>query len=111
MSEQEALNAVNKMMNNFKSEKAQKKFRKWTKTMSFEFTDLEKTFYVNVDKGTPGEAIEGVPDKSNVKITTDSVTWTSIMNGEISGMKAYTAKKLKVKGSMPDLLKLQKLMK
>ena len=111
MSEQEALDAINKMMDNFKTEKAQKKFRKWTKTMSFEFTDLERTFYVDIDKGTPGEVIEGVPDKSNVKITTDSVTWTGIMNGEISGMKAYTAKKLKVKGSMPDLLKLQKLMK
>jgi hypothetical protein len=33
------------------------------------------------------------------------------MSGEIGGMKAYTSGKLKVKGKMPDLLKLQKLMK
>ena len=79
--------------------------------MSFEFNDLEKTIYVDIDKRIPGEAIEGVPDKSNIKLITDSATLTGIMNGEISGMKAYTAKKLKVKGSMPDLLKLQKLMK
>ena len=111
MSENETLNAINKMMNNFKTEKAQKQFRKWSKTMAFELTDLEKTYYVNIDKGTPGEAIEGEPEKAHVKITTDSKTWIGIMNGEISGMKAYTAKKLKVKGSMPDLLKLQKLMK
>jgi putative sterol carrier protein len=111
MTENDPLDAINKMMNNFKTEKAQKQFRKWTKTMVFEFTDLEKTYFVNIEKGTPGEAIEGKPEKTNIKITTDSATWIGIMNGEISGMKAYTAKKLKVKGSMPDLLKLQKVMK
>ncbi len=79
--------------------------------MAIEFTDLGKTFHSNIDKGVPSEVIEGEPEKANVKITTDSVTWHGIMSGEISGMKAYTSKKLKVKGSMPDLLKLQKLMK
>lgn len=111
MSENEVLNALNKMMNNFKTEKAQKRFRKWTKTMSFEFTDLDKIFHVNIVKGVPSETIEGKLDKANVRITTDSLTWIGIMNGDISGMRAYTGKKLKVKGSMPDLLKLQKLMK
>ncbi|MFX0085380.1 MAG: SCP2 sterol-binding domain-containing protein [Candidatus Hodarchaeota archaeon] len=111
MSENELLDAINKMMNNFNTEKAQKQFRKWTKTMAFEFTDLGKSYYVDIENGTPGEAIEGKPEKANIKITTDSTTWIGIMNGEISGMKAYTAKKLKVKGSMPDLLKLQKVMK
>ena len=115
MSENETLDAINKMMGNFKTEKAQKQFRKWTKTMVFEFSDLGKSFYVNIENGNPSEAIEGDPKeqglKSNIVITTDSATWIGIMNGEISGMKAYTAKKLKVKGSMPDLLKLQKIMK
>ncbi|MFX0185720.1 MAG: SCP2 sterol-binding domain-containing protein [Candidatus Hodarchaeota archaeon] len=111
MSETEAISGINKMLENFHTEKAKKAFRKWTKTMAFEFTDIEKTFYTNIDKGVPGEVIEGEPEKANIKITTDSATWKGIMSGEISGMKAYTAKKLKVKGSMPDLLKLQKVMK
>ncbi|MFX1285604.1 MAG: SCP2 sterol-binding domain-containing protein [Promethearchaeota archaeon] len=112
MSEQEAIDAINKMLENFKTEKAQKTFRKWSKTMVFEFTDLEKTFHTNIENGVPSEVIEGAPDgKVHVKITTDAATWKGIMAGEIGGMKAYTSKKLKVKGSMPDLLKLQKLMK
>ncbi|MHA2294749.1 MAG: SCP2 sterol-binding domain-containing protein [Candidatus Hodarchaeales archaeon] len=112
MNENEALEAINKMLGNFNTEKAKKQFRKWTKTMAFEFTDLgPKSFYTNIEKGTPGEIIEGEPEKANIKITTDTATWAGIMRGEISGMKAYTAKKIKVKGSMPDLLKLQKLMK
>ncbi|MHA2224646.1 MAG: SCP2 sterol-binding domain-containing protein [Candidatus Hodarchaeales archaeon] len=111
MSENEPIDSINKMLENFKTEKAKKQFRKWTKVMSFEFTDVGKTFYVNIDKGLPSEVIEGVPEKANIRITTDSATWKAIMSGEMSGMKAYTAKKIKVKGSMPDLLKLQKVMK
>ena len=103
--------AIDKMLKNFETEKAKKVFRKWSKTMAFEFTDLGKTFYTNIDKGIPSELVEGEPEKANIKITTDAATWVGIMSGEISGMKAYTSKKLKVKGSMPDLLKLQKIMK
>lgn len=111
MTETDAKNAINKMLENFNTEKSKKVFRKWTKTMAFEFTDLGKTYYSNIEQGSPSEVIEGEPEKANIKITTDSNTWKGIMDGEISGMKAYTSKKLKVKGSMPDLLKLQKLMK
>ncbi|MHA2167141.1 MAG: SCP2 sterol-binding domain-containing protein [Candidatus Hodarchaeales archaeon] len=108
---EEYIESVEKLRQNFFTEKSKKSFRKWNKTMSFEFTDLEKTLYFIIEAGVPGEVTEGVPEKSNVKITTDSDTWVKIMTNEIGGMKAYTAKKLKVKGSMPDLLKLQKLMK
>jgi putative sterol carrier protein len=112
MSEQDAIDAINKMMENFNTEKAKKTFRKWSKTMAFEFSDIGKTFFTNIEKGVPSPVTEGVPEgKVHVKITTDAATWKGIMTGEISGMKAYTSKKLKVKGSMPDLLKLQKLMK
>ncbi len=79
--------------------------------MAFNLTDLDKTFYFNIEAGNPNELIEGDPEKADIKIRTDSETWVGIMKGEIGGMKAYTSKKLKVKGRMPDLLKLQKLMK
>lgn len=111
MVEEEYIAMINKLRENFLTDKAKKTFRKWNKTMAFDFTDLNKTFYFNIEAGTPNEVIEGIPEKANVKIITDSVTWVGIMKGEIGGMKAYTSKKLKVKGSMPDLLKLQKLMK
>jgi len=108
---EEHVEMVKKLRENFFTEKSKKTFRKWNKTMSFEFTDLNKTLHFVIETGVPGEIIEGEPEKSNVKIITDSVTWVKIMTGELGGMKAYTSKKLKVKGSMPDLLKLQKLMK
>ncbi len=111
MSEEEYVTMIHKFRENFLTDKAKKTFRKWNKTMAFEFTDLEKTFYFLVEAGSPNEVIEGEPVKADVKIITDSNTWVGVMKGEIGGMKAYTSKKLKVKGRMPDLLKLQKLMK
>jgi putative sterol carrier protein len=111
MAEEDAREMINKLRGNFLTDKAKKTFRKWNKTMAFNFTDLEKTFYINIEAGNPNEVIEGEPEKAHVKIITDSETWVGVMKGEIGGMKAYTSKKLKVKGSMPDLLKLQKLMK
>jgi putative sterol carrier protein len=111
MSKEEHITAVEKLRDNFLNEKAKKTFRKWNKTMGVEFTDIDKIYYFNIEAGVPGDVTEGIPEKINVKITTDTDTWVKIMNGELGGMKAYTSKKLKVKGSMPDLLKLQKLMK
>jgi putative sterol carrier protein len=110
MSETETINAISKMLDNFKTEKNQKRFKKFSKTMAFEFTDIVKTYYSEIVEGNPGEIQEGEPEKADIKITSDSNTWIGIMSGEISGMKAYTSKKLKVKGKMSDLLKLQKLM-
>ncbi len=111
MTESEHVAMINKMRENFLTDKAKKTFRKWNKTMAFEFTDLEQIFYFPIEAGTPNEIVEGEPEKADIKIITDSKTWVGVMKGEIGGMKAYTSKKLKVKGKMPDLLKLQKLMK
>jgi putative sterol carrier protein len=43
-------------------------------------------------------------------VTTDSGTLVGIMQGNLSPLDAYSLGKLKAKGSMTDLLKLQILM-
>lgn len=110
MSDNEVIATIQSMMNKFNDEKFHKKFRKWNKTMTFVFTDISKAFHSVITEGTPSEVVEGEPEKSDITIITDSETWKGIMDGSISGMNAYTSKKLKVKGKMTDLLKMQKLM-
>ncbi len=78
--------------------------------MAFTMSDLDKTWKIVIEAGVPGEPIEEKPESVDIWITTDSETWDKIMKGEEKGMKAYTKGKLKVKGKMTDLLKLQKLM-
>lgn len=111
MSETEAVNAFKTMLSNFQStEKNKKRFEKWNKTLAVTFTDLDKTYLSNITLGVPSEPELVNIDKADVWIRIDSTTWVGIINGNVSGMKAYTSGTLKIKGSMTDLLKLQKLM-
>ncbi|MHA1169115.1 MAG: SCP2 sterol-binding domain-containing protein [Candidatus Hodarchaeales archaeon] len=110
MTDLDVVQSIKTMLERFTAEKNQKRFRKWNKTMAFTMSDLDKTWKIIITEGIPGEPVEEKPESADIWITTDSATWAGIMNGEESGMKAYTKGKLKVKGKMPDLLKLQKLM-
>jgi putative sterol carrier protein len=100
-------------MNNFRAkmmeEKFAKSFKGWNKTMQYHFTDTDDHFYIKVNDGKPDEPVEGQVEKPEITYTMSSETFFSVMRGEISGMKAYTSGKLKVKASMGDLMKLQKL--
>lgn len=112
MSETEAVEAFKKMLGNFQAtEKSKKRFAKWNKNLAVTFTDLDKTYMTTIVAGVPGEPELVTIDKADIWIRVDSNTWTGIIGGKISGVKAYTGGDLKIKGSMTDLLKLQKTMK
>jgi putative sterol carrier protein len=74
---------------------------------------------VNVDLGEEryhfilsGERIEGVVDgllpDPDMTICTDVVTFHQLYTGEMKPMKAWALKKVRVKGSLEDVLKLRK---
>lgn len=111
MTETDALEAFKKLLGNFQAnEQNIKRFSKWNKSMAITFTDFDKTYISTVTEGKPSDPELQSIDSADVWIRTDSATFIGIMNGSISGMKAYTSGKLKIKGAMTDLLKLQKLM-
>ena len=111
MSEEMAVGAFKKMLSNFtRDEKNRKRFSSWNKSMAVTFNDLNKTFVSQVVGGIPGEPELKQIEQADIWIKIDAPTWIGIMKGEVSGMKAYTSGKLKIKGAMTDLLKLQKLM-
>ncbi|MFW9928386.1 MAG: SCP2 sterol-binding domain-containing protein [Candidatus Thorarchaeota archaeon] len=111
MSESEAVDAFKKLLSNFQAtEKNIKRFKKWNKTLAVTFTDMDKTYLSTITEGVPSDPEQKNIGEADVWIKVDSATWIGIMNDQISGMKAYTSGKLKIKGAMTDLLKLQKLM-
>ncbi|MFX1536090.1 MAG: SCP2 sterol-binding domain-containing protein [Promethearchaeota archaeon] len=110
MSEAEVLDTIKTMLERFKTEKNQKRFRKWNKTMAFTITDLEKTWVTVIEEGVPSELEEKMPENADIWIKIDSTTWKGIIDGTESAMNAYTKGKIKIKGKMTDLLKMQKLM-
>jgi hypothetical protein len=84
-------------------------FKGWSRTMQYVFPDIGLAVTIPVRDGVPGEPVEGRADGAEVLYEMSSDTFLAITRKEITGMKAFTQKLVKVKASMPDLLKLQKL--
>ena len=112
--EQEVVAGIEKMVGKLSEEKYHKHFKKWNKTMAISFKELNKTWWVNLTAGIPDDQLnETEIDKSknyDIHFITDSKTWLGIVNKEIKAMEAFTARDLKIKGKMLDLLKLKKVL-
>jgi putative sterol carrier protein len=97
------------MRSRFYEEKAVKTFEGWTRTMQYYFTDTGEFWYIRVANGKPGEPVEGRAEKPEVLYEMSTGTFAAIARREITGMKAFTQGKVKVKASMGDLMKLRNL--
>jgi putative sterol carrier protein len=94
----------------FDTPETKSKFEGFDRTLQFQFTDLETSFHTRIHNGEMDPFAEGQLEKPNLLVTTDSGTLVGIMQGNLSPLDAYSVGKLKTKGSMTDLLKLQILM-
>jgi len=86
------------------------KFKGFRRDMQFRFPDLNTSYVLSVAEDASASLKEGTVEKPNITVEMDSATFLGIRNKTISGTQAYMSGKLKVKGAMPDLLKLQRLM-
>jgi hypothetical protein len=93
----------------FAHEKVASSFKGWNRVMQYVFPDISLSVTIAVKDGVPEQPVEGKTDGAQVQYEMSSDTLLAIARKEISGMRAYTQKLVKVKASMPDLLKLQKL--
>jgi len=86
------------------------KFKGFKRDMQFKFSDLNAAYVLSITEDATATLKEGTVEKPSISVETDSATFLGIRNKTISGTQAYMSGKLKVKGAMPDLLKLQRLM-
>ena len=105
----EVVTTLRTQRNRFSHEKIAAAFKGWSRVMQYHFPDLDLFLAVPVADGVPGEIIEGKVEDAQVVYEMASDTFLAIDRKEITGMKAFTHKLVKVKASMPDLMKLQKL--
>ena len=94
----------------FNAPDTKSKFEGFDRTLQFKFTDLETSFHTRIHDGEMDPYSEGELEKPHLLVTTDSDTLVGIMRGTLSPLDAYSVGKLKAKGTMTDLLKLQILM-
>lgn len=68
----------------------------------------DKTYHMHLCNGKISNFGVGEID-SDIKIIFDSITLRKLINKEMSPIKAYATKKLKIKASITDLLKIKSL--
>jgi putative sterol carrier protein len=82
----------------------------FTKKVLFEFNDLNISYLLKIENGQLKELTKEFIENPDVKITMSSNTFVDIINKKTNPIKEYSLGKIKVKGSMSDLLKLRKLL-
>lgn len=106
---EEVIRTLGAQVARFTDPKVASSFKGWTRTMQYVFPDLDLRMVIEVKDGVPTPPAEGAAPAAQVVYEMSSDTFLAIARKELGGMKAYSQKLVKVKASMPDLLKLQKL--
>ncbi len=109
MVDEELVEGIKKMVSKLDDPAYQERFADFNKTLQFNFTDTNN--YYLVFKDAKCEIKEGEIEEPDITITTQSEVIIDIMDGELSPTKAFMGGKLKAKGPMSDMLKMQMLMK
>ncbi|HUW91118.1 MAG TPA: SCP2 sterol-binding domain-containing protein [Candidatus Nanopelagicaceae bacterium] len=109
MADEELLEGIKKMVSKLDDPANQERFKDFDRTLQFDFTDTNN--YYLIFKDAKCEIKEGEIEDPSFTIITSSDVIIDIMDGELSPTKAFMGGKIKAKGPMRDMLKMQILMK
>jgi len=86
-----------------------KHFKGWNKKLQYHFTDIDEYYVIELIDGKPQPVVKEKLESPDIMYSMSTDTFLALNKGEISGFKAYQQKKLKIKATMPEMMKLQKL--
>ncbi|MFW9771934.1 MAG: SCP2 sterol-binding domain-containing protein [Candidatus Heimdallarchaeota archaeon] len=84
-------------------------FKDWNKTLQYYFTDIEEYYVIELVNGNPKPVVKEKLENPDIMYSMSSDTFMALNKGEITGFKAYQQGKLKIKATMAEIMKLQKL--
>lgn len=102
--------ALNQIKQKFDDPVYKSKFSSYTKNVQFTFTDLQIDYVLKVNKGEVESLKEEIIDSPDIHLIVDSGIFLDILSKKLNPMQAYASGKIKAKGKLPDLLKIQKLL-
>jgi len=94
----------------FDEPEMQTAFRGFHKTLLFTFPDLQRDYVLTINADGSAQLAEQNLTQADIKITATSDLLRGIIDRHINPINAYITRRLKVKGNMEDLLRLQKLL-
>jgi len=89
--------------------KISKEFESFNKTVLFDFTDTGKQYTLKFEGGH-ADIMDKKLDNQDITVIITTDLLANILDKKSNPVTAYVSRKIKVKGEMQDLLKLQKLM-
>lgn len=101
---------LQKIVDQFDNPKVQTSLKGFTRTLLFRFTDTREDWLIRTVDGKEATLVKDSHTNPDLLITTTVEVLTGVMDRRINGMAAYMQRKIQVKGSMEDLMKLQKLL-
>jgi len=85
-------------------------YKGWSgKVMQYHITDTDQYYHIRFEQGLAQPAARGKAERADIQCAMSAAVFRAMTRKQLSGLKAYAQGKVKVKGAMPDLLKLQKL--
>ena len=105
----EVMKVLAEQKEKYTNAKVAKHFKGWNKTLQYYFTDINEYFVIELIDGEPQPVKKMKLENPDIMYTMDTDTFLKLNRGEISGFKAYQQKKLKIKATMAEIMKLQKL--
>jgi putative sterol carrier protein len=94
----------------FEKPETQSTFQGFARSIQFVFPDLQRNFALSIAQDGNATLTEETVPKPDIKVTTSSDILAGILDRTVNPELAFITRKLKVSGSMEDLLKLQKLL-
>ena len=101
---------LEKMVAKFADPNVQASLKGFTKTLLFKFTDTKEDWLIKAVDGTQATLTKETLATPDLTIISTTDVLSGIMDKKVNAMTAYMQRKIQTKGSMEDLMKLQKLM-
>lgn len=106
---EELMKILNDQRKKYTHKDVARHFKTWNKKLQYHFTDLDEYYVIELVNGDPKPLIKEKLEKPDIMYSMSSDTFIAMNKGEISGFKAYQRGELKVKATMGEIMKLQKL--
>ncbi len=109
MTKDKILAHLQSLSSRFDDPKIQRRFKDYNKTIQFVFPDIDMKMFMSIGDAELVDVRAG-ETKAELQVIMDSAVFFDIIEKIESPMAAYSAGRLKTKGEVPDLLKLQTLL-
>lgn len=109
-SKQEVREGLERVAAKFQSSELKEHYKRFTKTVQFDYPDINVSYVMEVSRGQVKDLKEGPVARPDIVVALDSETFLAILDKKTNALDAYSNGKIRYKGAMTDLLRLQRLL-